>query len=362
MKRKTSPKSKIFLSYRRDDSAGYAGRLHDRLSMHFGEEQIFIDIDTIEPGDDFENIIKEAVTSCKIFIAIIGKNWLINPSNNKRRLDDTNDFVRIEIATALQEDLLVIPVLIQGATMPLPQELPKDIESLSKRQALEISDTRWRYDVGQLIDKLEQELSRTLARDEIPLQQEKQVKGKLSTIHILKLKARENLFKIIIAAIAAFLILLLAPYIKQFLTSSKQLQQPKITSKPSKIPIGIIEPPPDWLEPYLRELDGYAQEIKKRGEIKDYIVCTISSPSMTEASGFTWKLSMNDNYNLSGKAFRVTKSGVIQPLEVVKLGYGQLSCKVPDLDDGDKLFIVYILTTKGYEIWGCNTNFYSLIE
>src|SRR5688572_28515840 len=121
-----SKASSIFISYRRDDTAGFAGRLYDRLSARFGANRIFIDIDTIGPGVDFVRKIEESVKSSGALLALIGKNWLTAASlSGERRLDDPKDFVRLEIATALEEDLLVIPLLVQGAQIPSAVELPE---------------------------------------------------------------------------------------------------------------------------------------------------------------------------------------------------------------------------------------------
>src|ERR1700687_5761692 len=155
--------SGIFISYRRDDSSGHAGRLFDRLSAHFGDEQIFMDIDHIEPGDDLVQVIENAVGSCEILIAIIGRHWLSSVDGSSPRLNNPNDFVRLEIVAALNRDISVIPVLVQGATMPKPQDLPDDLSKLSRRHALELSDLRWKRDVDQLIGALERVL---VAREE----------------------------------------------------------------------------------------------------------------------------------------------------------------------------------------------------
>src|SRR5712691_1569140 len=150
--------SGIFVCYRRDDSSGHAGRLFDRLSAQFGDDQIFMDIDTIEPGEDFVTVIKNAVGSCEILIAMIGRHWL-SGGGEARPLDNPNDFVRLEIVAALDRGIRVIPVLVQGATMPKPQDLPDDISKLSRRHALELTDSRWQRDVDQLISFLEKILA-----------------------------------------------------------------------------------------------------------------------------------------------------------------------------------------------------------
>jgi plastocyanin len=147
--------SLIFVSYRRDDAAGHAGRLSDKLGEHFGRDEIFMDIDNIQPGEDFVQVIENAVGSCQILIAIIGQNWLSGAAETSRLLDNPNDFVRLEIAAALNRDIRVIPVLVQRATMPEPQDLPEDLMKLSRRHAFELTDARWQRDVDQLISAIE---------------------------------------------------------------------------------------------------------------------------------------------------------------------------------------------------------------
>ena len=146
----------IFISYRREDSGGYAGRLYDRLREQFGVGQVFMDIDTLQPGLDFVEAINRAVGSCDVFIALIGTQWLTTTDRTgRRRLDDPEDFVRLEISAALDRDIRVIPVLVGGATMPGSTDLPDALKRVSRRDALEISDTRFDYDVGRLIEAIE---------------------------------------------------------------------------------------------------------------------------------------------------------------------------------------------------------------
>lgn len=150
--------SGIFVSYRRDDSSGHAGRLADRLVEHFGRNRIFMDIDTIEPGEDFVTVIENAVSSCDILIAVMGQKWL--SAGGTGRFDNPNDFVRLEIATALRRDIRVIPVLVQRASMPKPQDLPEDLGKLTRRNAIELTDSRWQTDVDQLINVMEKVLAK----------------------------------------------------------------------------------------------------------------------------------------------------------------------------------------------------------
>jgi hypothetical protein len=148
--------SAIFLSYRRDDSSGYAGRLFDNLSERFSRERVFMDIETLEPGMDFVAGIDHAIASCGAVIAMIGPNWTkAQDSEGRRRLDDPNDFIRLEITAALTRGVRVIPVLVHKASMPLEQELPEPLRPLCRLQACEISDNRWDFDVGRLADVLE---------------------------------------------------------------------------------------------------------------------------------------------------------------------------------------------------------------
>jgi hypothetical protein len=142
----------IFISYRRDDTSGEAGHLVADLRRRFGRENVFIDVDTITPGTDFENRIHQALDVCRVTFVLIGHRWLdATLPDGTRRLDDERDYVRQEIATALgRPDVAVVPVLVEGTEMPTADQLPPDIAGLSKRNALELSNKRWRYDVSQL--------------------------------------------------------------------------------------------------------------------------------------------------------------------------------------------------------------------
>jgi TIR domain len=157
--------SGIFVSYRRDDTAGHSGRLADRLVEHFGRDRIFMDVDTIEPGEDFVTVIENAVGSCDILIAVIGQNWL--SASGSGRLDNPNNFVRLEIGTALRRDIRVIPVLVQRASMPKPQDLPEELVKLTRRNAIELTDLRWTSDVEQLIGVMERVLAKRLETKQV---------------------------------------------------------------------------------------------------------------------------------------------------------------------------------------------------
>jgi TIR domain len=146
----------IFISYRRDDSSGHVGRLAEQLSRRFGKDRVFMDLDTIRPGDDFVVQIRRAVSSCRALLVVIGKDWLTATGpDGRRRLDDPDDFVRAELTIALQQQIAIIPVLVQGAGMPRSDELPEPLRPLVRRQAIELTDQRWAYDVAQLTDALQ---------------------------------------------------------------------------------------------------------------------------------------------------------------------------------------------------------------
>jgi hypothetical protein len=147
--------NKIFVSYRRQDASGEAGRLVDPLQEVFGEDSVFLDVETIEAGLDFIQAIEKALSSCSILIAMIGPHWasMKDPQGNLR-LFNKDDFIRIEISAALKRDIRVIPVLVNGAMMPNPEDLPEDLQGLTRRHAQELSSSRWKYDSDQLTSVL----------------------------------------------------------------------------------------------------------------------------------------------------------------------------------------------------------------
>jgi hypothetical protein len=151
---------RIFISYRRDETAYPAGWLFDRLAQHFGPAQIFKDVDSIELGDDFVQVISRAVGSCDVLLALIGDRWLtITDDRGRRRLDDPDDFVRLEIGAALERNVRIIPILVAGANMPRADELPAGLVGLERRQALELSPSRFEYDTNRLLKVLDMTLA-----------------------------------------------------------------------------------------------------------------------------------------------------------------------------------------------------------
>jgi hypothetical protein len=143
----------IFISYRREDGAAFAGRLFDRLSGRFGAERVFMDVDDIEPGRDFVAAIEEAVAASSVLLVVIGRSWL------RREIDD-EDFVHREILAALRQGLKVIPILIEGASMPAAADLPGDLASFTRKNAIILRDSHFHDDVAVLLGILERELPR----------------------------------------------------------------------------------------------------------------------------------------------------------------------------------------------------------
>lgn len=150
---------RIFVSYRRQDSAYPAGWLYDRLAERFGHDQVFKDVDSIDLGEDFGAAISDAVGECDVLLALIGPDWLtVTGPDGNRRLDDAQDFVRIEIEAALARNVLLVPILVEGVNMPRAADLPPSLAPLVRRQALELSPNRFAADTSHLLDVIERTL------------------------------------------------------------------------------------------------------------------------------------------------------------------------------------------------------------
>ncbi|HZP01292.1 MAG TPA: toll/interleukin-1 receptor domain-containing protein [Terriglobia bacterium] len=149
---------RIFINYRRDDSRADAGRLYDRLNARF-PNRVFRDVSALEPGVEWDIAIDKALGACDACIVVIGQSWLsIADAQGRRRLDNPDDTVRREIATALKQKMRVIPALVGGASMPGPEDLPEELRPLTKRNALQFTEQDWEHDVDLLIQALERAL------------------------------------------------------------------------------------------------------------------------------------------------------------------------------------------------------------
>jgi hypothetical protein len=160
----------IFISYRRDDTEGEAGRLFDDLVGKFGEDAVFMDVAGINPGMDFRKAIDDNVAHCGVLLAMIGPAWsAIKNADGARRLDDPNDFVRLEVASALARDVAVIPVLVHDAKMPRPEDLPENLKELAFRNSVEVTHARWNSDVQLLTEALGRYVAPAAATDTAPV-------------------------------------------------------------------------------------------------------------------------------------------------------------------------------------------------
>jgi len=147
---------RIFVSYRRDDAGGHAGRLVDRLRTHFGAENVFADVDDIRLGVDYRSVLRQAVQTCQMMIVVIGRRWLgeRDAGTGARRIHAADDWVRIEVAEALARDIQVVPVLVQGSALPTAADLPADLAGLASRQATALNDAQWDATVAELMRRL----------------------------------------------------------------------------------------------------------------------------------------------------------------------------------------------------------------
>ena len=156
----------LFIAYRRSDAPGHAGRVGERLINYFGPGQVFKDVDSLPLGVDFIDFIREKLKRAFVMVVIIGPNWV------QSRLHNADDLHREEIRTALETGIHIIPALVHGATMPKKDDLPEDLHPLVRRNAVEITDTRWDYDVGRLVESVERALAKSPRRqkflDQVP--------------------------------------------------------------------------------------------------------------------------------------------------------------------------------------------------
>lgn len=148
---------KAFISYRRQESEGYVRALYDRLSQHFGEQYIFMDVDDIKLGLDFVDVLDSNLKDCAVLLVVIGREWLdIEDKHGKRRLDNPNDFVRLEVEIAIRRKIPLIPILVHGAVMPAEEQLPDELKPLIRRQALVLTSSSYDYEVTKLLKTMEE--------------------------------------------------------------------------------------------------------------------------------------------------------------------------------------------------------------
>ena len=145
----------IFISYRRSDSQGEAGRLFDDLIRNFGASAVFMDVVAIGAGQDFRKAIDDSLGNCGVLLAMMGPGWLkAADEQGSRRLDSEADYVRLEIAAALRRDIPVVPVLVRGAKVPRVEQLPADLADLAYRNPVELTHARWKSDMQVVVKAL----------------------------------------------------------------------------------------------------------------------------------------------------------------------------------------------------------------
>src|SRR5262249_23965317 len=151
-----APSVKVFVSYRREDSKWPARQIYEAFLRHLPPKQVFIDIESIPPGADFVEILEQQDEACEMVLALIGPGWIgnVEPKTGLRRLDNPDDFVRIEICAALSRAIPVVPVLLEGAPMPEVNQLPEDMRRLVRRQAAFVAYLTFDTDVDRLIKRL----------------------------------------------------------------------------------------------------------------------------------------------------------------------------------------------------------------
>jgi hypothetical protein len=145
----------IFISYRRSDTGAVAGRISDRLSDTFANCEVFLDVVSINPGADFKVELEQTLALSDLVLVIIGPRWAeVDPATNARRIDAPDDLVRFEVSSALRRQLVVQPILVDGARMPLESELPEDIRYLARHNALSVTTEKFRQDIQPLLKRI----------------------------------------------------------------------------------------------------------------------------------------------------------------------------------------------------------------
>lgn len=176
---------RIFISYRRDDTAPYAGWLHELLAQRFGRPSVFKDVTTVRPGMDFTKAITEAVAASSVLIVLIGPSWELASDGQGRRLEDPKDWVRVEIESALDKNILVIPVLVRGVPMPSSDSLPASLRRLTHMQALQIDYESFQEDVKRLVYAIEAGESKLVLADPLAARREHGRTDRFAEMHRL---------------------------------------------------------------------------------------------------------------------------------------------------------------------------------
>jgi hypothetical protein len=159
---RTDLSGSVFISYRRDDSADITGRIYDRLIQHFSRDTVFKDVDSIPLGIDFRQHLENALSQCRVLLAVVGSDWAgSETADGKRRIDDPRDHLRLELEIALSRNIPVIPVLVRRASIPAEDQLPPSLRSLAYRNGIQVRpDPDFHGDMDRLIKGIEPHLTR----------------------------------------------------------------------------------------------------------------------------------------------------------------------------------------------------------
>src|ERR1700722_6656203 len=153
--------STVFISYRREITAGEARALFNELLGKLGKNSLFMDVDSIALGRDFRGALQKTLESCDLMLVLIGRDWAdVKDEEGRPRLHNPGDFVRLEIEAALKRDIVVTPILVQGAHMPAPEQLPADIRDLVYRNGFELSHNRWESDFAEMTRRLNLDIAK----------------------------------------------------------------------------------------------------------------------------------------------------------------------------------------------------------
>ena len=340
--------NKIFVSYRRQDASGEAGRLVDHLQEVFGEESVFLDVETIEAGLDFVQAIDKALNSCKVLIAMIGPHWLnMRDSEGNLRLFQEGDFIRIEISAALKRNIRVIPVLVNGAVMPTPDQLPEDLQALTRRHAQELSSSRWKYDCDQLI----QVLSKIIEPKPIPQPTPR------PTPRPVPPKKKSWLAKNYLWVLGGFVSLLI-------LIQLMDLPEEDFPNDPYQPP--VEEDYGNTDDPTVEDLQQFREDNPGGTEINDNLTGTATE--IEDVSGY-WRMDDNQG-NFSTFIFELYEDGEVEFLEYnqfnIQIGSGTGVANGTDLtlDYYNSLFQLNgnfkLKTYNQGKSWSGNVNFPSL--
>lgn len=226
--------NKVFISYRREDSQAHAGRLSDLLAKHLGDSVVFMDVDGISPGEDFVQKIGEQLSACSVFLSVIGPHWLRVRRGLYRRLFLPNDFVRLETLAALERSIPVIPVLVGGAKMPPARSLPKSIAALVERNAMEVTDNRFRTDVAALAEVIKTRVADLpeTADDEYQLECERVTQIIETDIQVTRRHRRVRLATLLGSALIVVAIAIISWFTSRLNTTEPYFAEAKLTPDP----------------------------------------------------------------------------------------------------------------------------------